>query len=293
MLRQSLAEPLRANNKQPLHHSTAMQLHHVQARAGLHWLREGLLTFMRQPAIPVLLVLAYLLPMHLLSLASPTLGRAFEGALAPTMTLALMAATARTFQAGASKQQVFLSALQAIRTRIRPLAVLGLMHGAALLLAGLEVSRSVSADATSPASDRGGATSDSPTGATVVVGFLCQCLMSLPVVVMFWHAPGLVHWDELKPVKSVFFSTVTCLRNLGAMAVLGLTWFAGMLALVAWTSFVVTKVVPFTTDPIDMLAGKIAVFVVVAVSEAVLYTAVWFSFRDCLHARLADVATAG
>ena len=270
-----------------------MQLHHVEARAGLHWLREGLLAFVRQPAIPVLLALVYLLPTHLLSLVSPTLGRALEGALAPMMTLALMATTASTLQTGVSERQVFLSALKAVRTRIRPLMVLGLMHGAALLLAGEVASALTDLLTFSRASDSVDAIYDSPTGATVVIGFVCQCLMSLPVVVMFWHAPGLMHWHGLEPVKSVFFSTITCLRNFGAMAVLGLAWFAGMVTLVAWMSFVITKIVPFTTDPIDMLAGKIAVFVVIAVSEAVLYTAVWFSFRGCLHARMADVPAAG
>ena len=270
-----------------------MQLHHVEARAGLHWLREGLLAFVRQPAIPVLLVLAYLLPMHLLSLVSPTLGRAFEGALAPTMTLALMAATASTLQTGTSKRQVFLSAIQTIRTRICPLGLLGLMHGAALLLAGEIASALADLLTSGSAGVPDSPISDASTGATVVIEFLCQGLTSLPVALMFWHAPGLMHWHGLEPVKSVFFSTITCLRNFGAMAVLGLAWFAGMVTLVAWMSFVITKIVPFTTDPIDMLAGKIAVFVVIAVSEAVLYTAVWFSFRGCLHARMADVPAAG
>ncbi|MDM0038261.1 BPSS1780 family membrane protein [Variovorax sp. J22G21] len=268
-----------------------MQLRHVESRTGVRWLREGFFTFMRQPVVPFVLVMAYLLPVHLLSLVSPALSRAFEGALAPAMTLALMAATASLLQAGTSTRQVFLSALQATRTRIRPLAVLGLMHGAALLLAG----KAALAFAGALASDTADLSTTIPGSAaspTVVTGLLFYYLLRSLVILMFWHAPGLVHWHGVAPVKSLFFSTVTCLRNLGAMAVLGLAWGAGLAALVAWMSFVTTKTATPLAGPIDMLAGKMAVFVVVVVLEAVVHTAVWFSFKDCLRARGADGAAA-
>ena len=258
---------------------------------GIRWLREGLFTFMRRPVVPFVLVMAYLLPVHLLSLASPALSRAFEWALAPAMTLALMAATASMLQAGTSTRQVFLSAFQATRTRIRPLAVLGLLQGAILLLAGKAALALADALASGTA-DLSTTIPGSTAGPRVVTGILSYYLMRSLVILMFWHAPGLVHWHGVAPVKSLFFSTVTCLRNLGAMAVLGLTWCAGLATLVAWTSFVTTKTATPLTGPIDMLAGRVAVFVVVVVLEALLHTAVWFSFRDCLRARGADGAAA-
>ena len=41
---------------------------------------------------------------------------------------------------------------------------------------------------------------------------------------MFWHAPALVHWHGVPPVKSLFFSLVACLRNFWAFTVFGLAW---------------------------------------------------------------------
>ena len=50
---------------------------------------------------------------------------------------------------------------------------------------------------------------------------LVVLLLHLPLVVLFWHAPALVHWHGVSPVKSLFFSAVACLRNFGALLIYG------------------------------------------------------------------------
>jgi hypothetical protein len=52
----------------------------------------------------------------------------------------------------------------------------------------------------------------------------------LPVAAAFWHAPALVHWHGVSPVKSLFFSILACWKNKGALLVFGLGWL-GMFAL--------------------------------------------------------------
>eukprot|EP01041_Mallomonas_annulata_P022433 gene22433-42727_t len=49
-------------------------------------------------------------------------------------------------------------------------------------------------------------------------------LLYLPLSLLFWHAPGLVHWHGVPPVKALFFSIVACVRNFGAFLVYGLGW---------------------------------------------------------------------
>ena len=49
-------------------------------------------------------------------------------------------------------------------------------------------------------------------------------LLYLPLSLLFWHAPGLVHWHGVPPVKALFFSIVACMRNFGAFLVYGLGW---------------------------------------------------------------------
>jgi hypothetical protein len=46
----------------------------------------------------------------------------------------------------------------------------------------------------------------------------------LPLSLLFWHAPALVHWHGVSPMKSLFFSIVACVRNVGAFTVYGLAW---------------------------------------------------------------------
>ncbi len=48
--------------------------------------------------------------------------------------------------------------------------------------------------------------------------------LHIPLFLMFWHAPALVHWHGVTPAKSLFFSLVACLRNFGAYFVYGLGW---------------------------------------------------------------------
>lgn len=35
-------------------------------------------------------------------------------------------------------------------------------------------------------------------------------VLYLPLSLLFWHAPGLVHWHGVPPVKSLFFSIIAC-----------------------------------------------------------------------------------
>ena len=56
-------------------------------------------------------------------------------------------------------------------------------------------------------------------------------MLHTPLFLMFWHAPALVHWHGVSPVKSLFFSLVACLKNFGAYLVYGLGWLAVFLGI--------------------------------------------------------------
>ncbi len=59
---------------------------------------------------------------------------------------------------------------------------------------------------------------------------LVAVALYLPLSLMFWHAPALVHWHGVPPVKSLFFSLIACLRNFWAFVVYGLAWMGIFLA---------------------------------------------------------------
>src|SRR4029450_13089744 len=110
-----------------------MKLNLVPARTGVLWVRTGLQAFARQPLAFISLFFFF---MAMVSIASqvPLLGRALALILPPPMTLGLRAAAAQA--AGSEKPPagtVFMAALNAIRTDVRPMAVLGALYAALFL----------------------------------------------------------------------------------------------------------------------------------------------------------------
>ena len=105
---------------------------------------------------------------------------------------------------------------------------------------------------------------------------LLVLLLHAPLVVLVWHAPALVHWHGISPVKSLFFSVVALWRNLGAFTMFGLGWAA------------VTLVVSAVLGLAYALAGSgvmfaLAVPAVLALS-AMMLASTLFTFRDSFSA---------
>jgi hypothetical protein len=97
--------------------------------------------------------------------------------------------------------------------------------------------------------------------------------LHLPLSMLFWHAPALVHWHGLPPVKSLFFSLVACLRNFRAFVVFGLMWLSVLVLVVVC----VTTVGGLLGSP--SLAGDI-LFPVLLLLSAMFFTSLYFTFRD-------------
>jgi hypothetical protein len=95
----------------------------------------------------------------------------------------------------------------------------------------------------------------------------------LPLSLLFWHAPALVHWHGVPPVKALFFSAVACLRNFGAMTVYLLGWMA-VFSLVG----VVLMVITLTLGAPALMATLM--FPAAMLLAAMFFTSIWFSFRD-------------
>ena len=106
---------------------------------------------------------------------------------------------------------------------------------------------------------------------TAMLAFMA---LQLPLSLMFWHAPALVHWHQVPPIKSVFFSLVACLRNFWAFALFGLLWMAILIALILLISILASlfgspQVAGLVLLPASMLIA------------AMFFTSTYFTFRDC------------
>jgi hypothetical protein len=97
-------------------------------------------------------------------------------------------------------------------------------------------------------------------------------LLYLPLALMFWHAPALVHWHGVSPVKSLFFSFMACWQNKWAMLVYLLGWMS---------VFVLGGVL------VSLIAGlmgggvmQVVLYPAALLMAAMFFTSFYFTFRD-------------
>lgn len=252
-----------------------MKLQLVPARTGIQWAKLGIQAFFKQPLALAGLFFMYMASMLVL-MQLPLVGAVLGPMLMPAATLGLMAASAQASEGRFPMPSVLVSAFRAGRERARAMLVLGAMYAAGSLLATLLGALLTDAP---PA-----LSSPTPTEAEMAqMNARTFAIMAfhMPLVVLFWHAPALVHWHGVAPAKSLFFSAVACLRNFGAFFMYGVTWAAIFLA------------IGFVLSTIGLLLGGVAVSRVVMMPTALLLaamfsTSMYFTFRDSFVATPGD-----
>jgi hypothetical protein len=257
-----------------------MKLKLVPARRGVRWVRDGVAIFFRKPLAFCLLLLVYLLVGPMLMLA-----------VAPLASLGFMIATRRALQGRFPLPGVFIEPLAVGSAQRWAQIKLGLGYA---VVAGLALWLAIGIGGTAmqalgEAMRSGDATSDeiqrllddpSVQSARLVL-VVCVALLAIP----FWHAPALVHWGGVGAAQALFYSTVACWRNKGAMTVYMLTWWA-VTVLVALVWGLVAMLVGM--NPLSM--GALAPAVVM-VSSA-FYASLYFTFAESFDPAAADATAA-
>ncbi len=244
-----------------------MKLNIVPARTGIQWVKLGIQTFFKQPLALAGLFFLYTAVATILS-QIPMLGLVLALAIVPAATLGLMAATQEAVKGRFPMPTVLISAFRAGKQRLRAMLVLGLLYATACVLVMALVPLLVDMPATATQ-----ATPESMMTPQFQMAILVGTALYLPVSVMFWHAPALVHWHGVSPVKSLFFSTVACLRNGRAMLVYGLAWTAVIFA----STMLIGLVALLTGNP--QLAAT-ALMPLGLLITAMFSTSLFFTFRD-------------
>lgn len=244
-----------------------MKLNIVPARTGLNWVKLGLLTFLKQPLALAGLFFMYAAAATLLSVL-PVVGLVLALAIVPAATLGLMAATQEAIKGRFPMPTVLITAFRAGQQRLRAMLVLGLLYAGACLavmaLVGLIV------DIPRPAAPAGPESVLTPQFQTAL---LVGTVLYLPVSLMFWHAPALVHWHGISPLKSLFFSTVACLRNAKALLMFGLGW-----TLIIFAASMVIGLLTLLTGNPQFAAAALMPFGLLI--TAMFSTSLYFTFRD-------------
>lgn len=251
-----------------------MKLNIVAPRTGLAWVRMGLRTYFRQPLALTGLFFMYTTVVLLLAVV-PGVGVVIGGMLVPAATLGLMAATAETEKGRFPLPSVLLSAFRAGRQRLRAMLVLGAIYAAGSLLA-TSLATLLAGGAPQPAGAEAQMTGFEPAMGLAFV-------FHLPLFLMFWHAPALVHWHGVPPAKSLFFSAVAVLRNLGAHLLFAAGWLALFLAAGSVFGLIGALVG-------GAAAAQALVLPMALVLASMFSSSIYFSFRGCFPAEADEAA---
>lgn len=249
-----------------------MHLNLVSPRQGTQWVKLGIRTFFRQPLALSGLFFMFLALMTVLSQV-PFIGIPLAMTLMPAITLGLMVATREASEGRFPMPIVLLAAFRAGQPQSRAMLGLGLMYclgfmgamGVSWLVDGGGFARVY----------MGGAT---PSPELMLTPGFQGAMWSfiglyLPLSLLFWHAPALVHWHGVTPVKSLFFSVVACLRNVGAMTMFALSWLGVLMLLVLAMSTLLALL------GLQSVAAAILYPMLLTVA-CMFFTSLYFSFRD-------------
>ena len=249
-----------------------MKLNILPARTGIAWVKLGMRTFFRQP---LALAGLFFMFMAVMTVASqvPLIGFVLAMTLLPAATLGLMVATRQASDGRFPMPLVLLAAFRAGRQQARAMLVLG-----ALYAVGFLVTLGLSSLADGGDFARvylGGAT---PTREMMLEPSFQGAMwlfigLHLPLSLMFWHAPALLHWHGFPPIKSLFFSLLACLRNFWAYAVFALMWLAVLVLVVAGVS----TLGGLLGQP--SLAGDL-LFPALLLLASMFFTSLYFTFED-------------
>ncbi|RYX90705.1 MAG: hypothetical protein EOO28_28635, partial [Comamonadaceae bacterium] len=242
-----------------------MKLNLVPAKTGITWVKLGIRTFFRQPLALAALFFMYM-SVASVAMLIPYLGIVIALLFEPAARLGLMVAAHEASSARFPMPTVLIAAFRAGRQRLNAILILGMLHAVAcaavLLIASLFAPEATKGAAAAPASP------ESQLGV-----MLPTLLMYMPVSMLFWHAPALVHFHGVSPVKSLFFSLVACLRNWAALLVFGLGWMAFILAVSVPLSLLAAMA------PSQQAALPFIAPVLLAIA-AMFSTSIYFTFRD-------------
>ncbi len=249
-----------------------MKLGIVPARQGVVWVRKGVRTFFRQPLALLGLFFLFMGVMSVLTLV-PLLGNVLALILLPSATLGFMAATREASQGVFPMPTVLLSAFRAGRDNARAMLTLGAIYAVAFLLV-----LSITALADGGQFARmylvgGTLNADVLQNPEFELALLIGLALYLPLSLMFWHAPALVHWRGVHPAQSLFFSMVACIRNFWALTVYCLTWLAAFMVM-----GIVVAVIASISGSAELVGTLM--FPLAMVMAAMFFTSIYFTFLD-------------
>ena len=249
-----------------------MKLNIVPASMGFQWVKLGIKTFFKQPLALAGLFFMFMAAMSVLSMV-PIIGNLVALGLLPAATLGLMAATKEATKGKFPMPSILITAFRASQQQIKAMLILGAVYAVGFLVV-MGFSALFDGGKFAQLYLVGG----SLTRETVMTpdfqsAMWASMALYLPLSMLFWHAPALVHWHQLPPQKSLFFSFTACARNFGAYVVFGLSWMGVFMGVGA----VMTTVAALIGGA--AAAGSV-MFPAALLLAAMFFTSIYFTFES-------------
>ena len=253
-----------------------MKLNILPPRQGVLWVKLGVKTFLRQPLALSGLFFIFMALMSILSLI-PVLGNALALAVLPPVTLGLMAATQEAIKGKFPMPTVLLSGFRSGRQELRSMLVLGALYALGFLLV-LGCSAMVDGGKFAKLYLLGGSVGgDVLADSSFEAAALLALALYVPLSLLFWHAPALVHWHGMSPLKSLFFSLVACGRNFGAFLIYGVVWMA--VFILVGTAIALVASLSGSEEAVAAVLFPCAL-----VMASMFFTSIYFTFADSFDA---------
>ena len=153
----------------------------------------------------------------------PVLGNIASLVLLPSVTLAMMVATGESIQGHTPTPALLLITFRKGRQHLRHMLLLGALYAAGFL-GIMAISALVDGGRFAQVyMDGTPVTAQMASDPSFQKAMWTATVLSLPLSLLFWHAPGLVHWHGVPPVKALFFSLMACVQR-GACLVFLFSW---------------------------------------------------------------------
>jgi hypothetical protein len=249
-----------------------MKLHIVPARQGIQWVKLGIQNFFKQPLALSGLFFMFMALMSLLSIV-PVLGNIAALTLLPGATLGLMAASREASLGKFPMPVVLLSGFRSGRQELQSMLILGGLYALGFLLV-LACSALVDGGKFAKLYLIGGPiTAELLQEDEFQLAALTSLALYMPLSLMFWHAPALVHWNGLPPIKALFFSGIACLRNFWAFTVYSMAWMGVFLLL----GMAITTIAAIVGSAQVM---AMAIYPAAMLMATMFFTSIYFTFLD-------------
>ena len=260
-----------------------MKLHIVPASTGLQWVKLGMQTFWRQPMALTALLFISMAAVSLIGMF-PILGPYAALILMPSVFLVMMLGAAEVSQDRAPRPNLVLAPFRGGKTHIQSLLILGVFYSVGIVL--ITLLTSLFDDGTLAKMSLGNEPMTPELAEELVQqpgfqialwgGFALYNLLAM----LMWHAPALVHWHGVSPVKAIFFSVIACVRNFRAFLMYALGWFGLAIAAGLALSLVTLLLSALLGSAVNLAASILTIMLGMALVTMFLTSAV-FTFRDC------------